>query len=90
MSLMRVSTLAATWFYSASLAKLPPTFLRDLCTLILQLFQRINRLKLHFSVPVVPLSTRKVHGNYTEHVRNTQLAILERSLGIHKTGAKYF
>ena len=37
---------AFTW---ASLAKLLPTFLRDLCTLILQPFHRINRLKLHFS-----------------------------------------
>ena len=55
-----VSTLTTTWDYS-SLAKLPSTFLRDLCTLILLPFQHINRLKLHFLVPVVPLRTRKLH-----------------------------
>ena len=58
-----VSTLTASYLgLLKPLAKLPPNFLRNLCTLILLHFHRINGLKLHFSVPIVPLHTQKLHG----------------------------
>ena len=90
----RVSTLTATWDYSASLAKLQPTFLGDLCTLILLPFQRINRIKLHFfgtcSTPAYAETTRSTYAiRRSRAVLQTQQVSLLQAFQLHNHYSTY-